>query len=148
MIKISLKLLSKGFVNLTQFYDDRQALSNNQQAIGVLAEEIACEYLVRQGLRCLTRNYLSRMGEIDLIMQDQNQVVFVEVRFRKASYYGSPLETITRSKQKKLVKTALSFLQQRKWLHKISSRFDVIAIQQIKGKMQIEWIKNAFYGDY
>ncbi len=116
----------------------------NRQQIGKDAEHYACEYLQTKGLGLIIRNYHCYHGEIDLIMQDKDDIVFVEVRSRSRSDYGSALESINKSKQKKLIKTAIHFLQCKKWLHRVNSRFDVIAIQLNNGSRQLDWIKNAF----
>lgn len=118
-----------------------------QQDIGRCAEREACDYLQAQGLRLVEQNYTCYHGEIDLIMQDQEDIVFVEVRRRGRVDYGNAIESITKTKMNKLIKTAKHFLQAKKWLDKVSSRFDVIAIHPIQGKMQLEWIKNAFWVD-
>jgi putative endonuclease len=69
--------------------------------------------------------------------------VFVEVRSRSHTLYGSPLESVTRTKQRKILKTATYFLKQRNWLTKFDCRFDVIGISQ----QNFEWIKHAFTAD-
>ena len=66
---------------------------------GAEAEDLACAWLQARGLRLLERNYRSRRGEIDLIMQDGEQLVFVEVRYRASNRYGSAAESITSAKQ-------------------------------------------------
>jgi putative endonuclease len=83
------------------------------------------------------------MGEIDLIMQDLNTLVFVEVRYRKSTVYGSPLETITQSKQNKIRLTAESYLSKHK-LNNIDCRFDIVGLSGNIASPAIEWIKNAF----
>jgi putative endonuclease len=111
------------------------------------AELACCRYLQQQGLKLLDRNYHGRRGELDLIMQDSNTVVFVEVRYRKNNAFGGALESITSSKQEKLRLTAEQYLQQETDL--TQGRFDVVAMT---GKIQnngscnysFEWIKNAF----
>jgi putative endonuclease len=118
----------------------------NKQQIGQAAERQACTFLQEKGLRLLIKNYSCPYGEIDLIMQDQDDIVFVEVRSRKRTDYGNALESVNNNKRKKLIKTATHFLQMKQWLHKINSRFDIIAIHPIAGKMQLEWVKNAFQG--
>lgn len=111
---------------------------------GKQAERQACEYLQANGLYLLQKNYYCYHGEIDLIMQDQDDIVFIEVRSRGRIDYGNALESITKTKINKLIKTASHFLQKRKWLDKVNSRFDVIVIHPLEAKMQLEWIKNAF----
>src|SRR5580700_1818748 len=118
--------------------------SYNTQQLGELAEQKASIYLQAQGFRLLEQNYHCRYGEIDLIMRDQDDIVFIEVRSRSRSDYGNAAETVNHNKQKKLIKAATLFLQKKEWLYKVNSRFDVVAIQLVAGKWQLEWIKNAF----
>jgi putative endonuclease len=115
--------------------------------IGQDAELEACAYLQKMGFILIEQNYSCKQGEIDLIMQDQDHIVFVEVRVRHNDELGNALESITRSKINKLIRAATHFLQSEKCLYKVTSRFDVIAIQPVKGVMQLEWIKNAFTVD-
>ena len=113
----------------------------NTQTLGAIAETEACVFLEKQGLRLIQKNYRSPCGEIDLIMQDKTAIVFVEVRLRSAKTYGSATESVNLSKQRKLIKTALLFLQKKCWLNKVNARFDIIGIDTSK---KIEWIQNAF----
>lgn len=122
------------------------ALPNKQQ-LGKCAEKDACRFLEAKGFQLLLENYRCRFGEIDLIMKDQEDIVFVEVRSRSSIEYGTALESITRSKMNKLIKTATYFLQTKNWLYKVVSRFDVVTIDFIEGKMQLNWIKNAFWAE-
>ncbi len=112
---------------------------------GQRAESQASEFLQVKGFRLLEKNYHSRYGEIDLIMQDKDDIVFVEVRARSSVEFGNALESITRSKMQKLVITAKHFLQMKKWLYTVNSRFDVVVIHPVDNKLQLEWIKNAFW---
>lgn len=116
----------------------------NKKQIGKAAELDAYQFLKDQGLHMLAQNYQCYHGEIDLIMQDRDDIVFVEVRKRSRIDYGNAFETVGTSKRKKLIKAAIHFLQKKNWLYKVNSRFDIIAIHPITGIMQIEWIKNAF----
>src|SRR5580692_493333 len=93
---------------------------------GDLAEQKACEFLQARGLKLIMKNYRCIFGEIDLIMRDDHDIVFIEVRSRTNTDYGSPIESITKSKQKKIMGTSIHFLQQRNWLNKVNSRFDVV----------------------
>jgi len=111
---------------------------------GLWAEKAARTFLEARGLRLIAHNFSTKMGEIDLIMQDHDEtLVFVEVRSRTRSDYGNALESINETKINKLKRTATLFLQQKGWLFNKNSRFDVIAID-IDQHMQIEWVKNAF----
>jgi putative endonuclease len=116
----------------------------NRKEIGQLAEEAACRFLQAKGFQLLEKNFTCYNGEIDLIMQDQDDVVFVEVRLRHRDDFGSALESITQSKMTKLIKAATLFLQKKKWLYKRNSRFDVALVHSLKENGQIDWIKNAF----
>ena len=110
---------------------------------GEQAEQIACDYLQQQSLSFISKNYHCRRGEIDLIMQEGDSLVFIEVRYRKSAQFGSALESITVQKQKKIIITAQYYLSQH--THSVSSyRFDVVAITSDKKHANIEWVKDAF----
>lgn len=110
---------------------------------GELAEQRACDYLQAQGLELITKNFRTVAGEIDLIMCDDKEIVFVEVRSRAHEEYGSAIESININKQRKILKTAFYFLQQRNGFHKANCRFDVIGVSHD----DIEWIQDAFTAD-
>lgn len=108
---------------------------------GQNAETQVHEYLLRQGLKPIDRNVSSPRGEIDLIMEDAGTIVFIEVRLRNRIDFGSGAESVTRSKQEKLIATAAYYLQQNRRLAKRPARFDVVSVN---GQMKFDWIKNAF----
>jgi putative endonuclease len=108
-------------------------------SIGNKYEKLALRHLQRQGLKLIQTNFRSKLGEIDLIMQDDNQIVFVEVRYRSQLHYGNSLETVNLNKQQKIIRTALFYLNERTEMQ--SCRFDVIAFSP---NQQVKWIKNAF----
>ena len=114
---------------------------------GMQQEAIAQAYLEQQGLTLLRKNFSSRFGEIDLIMLDGNTLCFVEVRYRKAATHGGAAASITRGKQKKLVKTALYFLLQECQYQNAPLRFDTVLLQQASGNSDINWIRGAFYAE-
>ena len=116
---------------------------NSKLTIGQQAEQWASEYLQQQGLQLVTTNYHCRRGEIDLIMHDHDTLVFVEVRYRKTSTFGSALESVDHRKQKKLIVTAEHYLQKNtaSFSH---YRFDVIAISPEQSHPNITWVKDAF----
>jgi len=111
------------------------------------AESLACEYLQQRGLNLLNRNYRAPHGELDLIMQDHDHMVFVEVRFRRNHRYGSGADSVHAAKQDKLIKTALYYLQQHPKLAKRPVRFDVVSISAMDGQPKIDWIKDAFQAE-
>jgi len=127
---------------MTPFWQSRKSTTIGQQA-----EQQALNFLQQQGLKLVARNYRCRQGEIDLIMNDQQTLVFVEVRYRKTQHYGSSAESVTTTKQKKIIHTAEHYL-----LHKVATqtpacRFDVVAIYpsgETQNSLQFDWIKHAF----
>lgn len=117
---------------------------NKHLALGVKSEQQACEYLLKKSLTLIEKNYSARYGEIDLVMQDGEVLVFVEVRSRHKNNYTNALESITPSKQKKLRFTAEHYLNKHYRNHPPMCRFDVIAIDLTPIGFNIEWIKDAF----
>jgi putative endonuclease len=112
---------------------------------GANAEQQACEYLIKQGLQLITRNYDCKLGEIDLIMQDNQHLVFVEVRCRADVRFGTTLESVHQNKQRKIIRTALFYLQQQKLMDKVYCRFDVVGIEEDN---KLTWVKDAFQVNY
>jgi putative endonuclease len=109
------------------------------------SEDIAAEFLQRQGLVRLVTNYRNRTGEIDLIMIDDQTLVFVEVKQRRDSRFGLPEESVGMAKQAKLRRTAASYLQRHDRLQSWSCRFDVVAITGSPQAPVCRWIQNAFH---
>ncbi len=109
---------------------------------GNKAEQDACAYLQKNGLILLEKNFLTRAGEVDLIMQDDSMLVFIEVRYRKNTDFGGAAASVTLSKQRRIIKAALAY--QQKYAPQSSMRFDVIAIEG--DNESIDWIKSAFDG--
>lgn len=111
--------------------------------IGRRGEDAALRWLTEQGLHLRERNFRCRRGEIDLVMQDGGIIVFVEVRYRRCSRFGSPAETIDRRKQSRLRIAAQYYLQLHPDAGRAPTRIDVIALRPGTRGMEIEWIKNA-----
>ena len=106
---------------------------------GLVAEQLAATFLLNHGLKLVMQNYHCKFGEIDLIMKDGKTLVFVEVRLRTNSQFGSAAASITPQKQQKLLRTAQHYLQQH---GDCACRIDAILMD--KANMQhIEWIHNA-----
>ena len=122
-------------------------LKNNQ---GAAAESQALKFLKRQGLRLIERNYACRAGELDLIMLHQSTLVFIEVRSRSTSGYGSAAETINLTKQNKIRKTAAHFLQSFPDHRHRLCRYDAILLNisncnnDESNTNPIEWLQGAF----
>lgn len=116
--------------------------------VGQKFEEMALNFLTEKGLRFVTKNFNCKTGEIDLIMLDNQAVIFVEVRYRKNINFMSAAETINFFKQQKLIRTAEFFLAYHLRKYNLTnfrdSRFDVVTIEGISPNLKISWIKNAF----
>jgi putative endonuclease len=113
------------------------------RAAGADAEERARRYLERQGLVMVERNFHSRRGEIDLVMRDGDTLVFVEVRFRRNSRFGTAAESVTPAKQRRIIDAARYFLNCRRQWNDCICRFDVLAISG-QTPQDMAWIKDAF----
>ena len=111
---------------------------------GQWAERLAEGHLIKHGLELVQRNYSCQRGEIDLIMQEQNTIVFVEVRYRKNDQYGGGIESIDFRKQQKLQTTAVHYLQTNDPYQDHPCRFDAVIISGQPSHPTINWIKNAF----
>ncbi|MCL4367264.1 YraN family protein [Patescibacteria group bacterium] len=110
--------------------------------VGNFGEELACAYLKKLGWKIIARNYRIRGGEIDIIAQDKNQLVFVEVKFRTTHRFGLPIESITAQKINTLTKTIQFYLAEKNQQH-VEYRLDCVSIDLTdKIKPEIELIKN------
>lgn len=116
---------------------------NTRQAKGAAAEQMAADYLVRQGLSVIERNFRVKGGEIDLICRDGQSTVFVEVRLRSRGDFGGAAASITATKQARLILAA------RHWLLRHGERpcrFDCMLFDGPE-PYKIEWLRNAFSAD-
>lgn len=120
--------------------------SAGKAATGKAAETLAEQFLQRQGLRSLCKNYRCRIGEIDLIMMHDDTLVFVEVRLRTNPNFSSAAESVNGRKQQKIMRTAQLYLQQHQLSERVGCRFDVIALTRADPMATPEWIQNAFGG--
>lgn len=117
-------------------------MNNQADKLGQQGEDLALHFLEHKGLTLIQRNYRSRFGEIDLVMQDNEYTVFVEVRFRSSNDFGGALSSVDRRKQSKLIKCAQQYITNEP-SHR-DFRFDVIAISPTSSEHEIQWITNAF----
>jgi putative endonuclease len=118
------------------------------QTRGKDAETLACRHLQSHGLRLLERNYHSRRGEIDLVMQDKDSLVFVEVRYRRQDRFGSGAESVDRHKQSRIIACALHYIQKHPETARQPCRFDVVSMNGGDRKHTLEWIRNAFTANW
>lgn len=114
--------------------------AQTKRALGQYYERLAEAFLVDQGAQIIDRNTTYKGGELDLIVWLEAHLVFVEVRYRHEADHGHPLETITPTKQQRLLKAARIFLQKHPQLHAHPMRFDIVFFL---GNEQPQWLKNA-----
>ncbi|MCX2523760.1 YraN family protein [Larsenimonas rhizosphaerae] len=115
--------------------------ASNTRARGGRMETLAARWLQARGLQLVARNLTFPGGELDLIMREDDTLVFVEVRYRKSSAHGSALESITPAKQQRLIRAATRYLQK---FPQPASRFDVVALDGDEAAPDIQWIRHAF----
>lgn len=110
---------------------------------GNLGEKIACAYLEKNGYHIKERNYISAFGEIDIIAQKGGFIVFAEVKLRKKNSRVSGFESVSFSKQRKIIQTSALYLQEISL--DLQPRYDVISITSHRdGEFSVEHIENAF----
>lgn len=114
----------------------------NTQRAGARAERLARDYLCERGLQLLRSNYRCRWGEIDLIMRDDDCIVFVEVRLRRHTGFGGAAGSIAPHKQARIGNTALDYLGCVEQSISLPCRFDVVAIDS--EEHNIRWLRDAF----
>ena len=113
----------------------------NPREIGTVYENKAVLFLEEKGYQILERNFYSKHGEIDIIAQDEEYLVFLEVKYRKNAYEGAALEAVNLAKRRRLIQAARYYLYKKYYLNmEIPCRFDVIAFE---GE-EIVHIINAF----
>ena len=118
-----------------------KADAENSSDRGLYFETLALEFLQLKGLKLHSRNVSCRFGEIDLILQQAGNWVFVEVKYRASSAFGGALAAVTVAKQQKLLRSSRWYLQQYR-LHDHACRLDVLAIEG-QPPYRYQWIKNA-----
>lgn len=112
---------------------------------GLYFENVALRWLKAKGLKMLAKNYQSRAGEIDLIMQEKDTICFIEVKYRNSQAFGGAAHSIPPSKQRKIIHTALSFISHQPRYQDQQMRFDALLIEPgSTTDYQVDWIKDAF----
>jgi len=124
----------------------RSATSSNvRQRRGAAAEELAVGYLTARGIIVLARNIRCRGGEIDILCLDGRLLAVIEVRQRARCQFGGALASVTRAKQRKILRAARYVLQTSPALRRRLMRFDVIGVEGLpEDEHEISWIKDAF----
>ena len=103
-------------------------------------EKVAIKFLKKKKYKILEKNYVSPIGEIDIIAKENSCIVFIEVKYRASDIYGLPREAVNASKQRKIRQTAISYLKFNNLYEKVDVRFDVVDILDD----QITYIEGAF----
>lgn len=119
-------------------------MSEERLSLGRLGEEMACKYLKKAGYKILELNYRGHLGEIDLVAEDGEYLVFVEVKTRSGLAYGHPFESINSRKQHQLIRAAREYLAKHGAEERFC-RFDAVSVLQRDGQEpRVELLKNAF----
>ena len=108
--------------------------------LGKTGEEIGTQYLINNGYKLIIRNFRCRQGEVDIIAKDKDEIVFIEVKTRRNTNYGYPIDAVDKRKQKHILNASKYYVYKNK-LEKRKIRFDVIEIYK-KDKFYINHIKN------
>ena len=110
---------------------------------GKQGEDLAAAHLTDNGYRILQRNYRSVFGEIDIVAEEGDTLVFVEVKSRRSEAYGDPQLAVCPEKQRKSARGAMSYLSEKGW-NRRPARFDIVAVKLRPSGNLIELIRNAF----
>ncbi len=119
------------------------AVTQNRN-IGNIGENLICEYLIGNGYIIIKRNYTKLCGEIDIIATKGDIIAFVEVKTRKSDSLVSPLEAVTKSKQRKIINTAEIFLTEYAEYQNFQPSFDVGTVTNDNGKFTVDYYENTF----
>lgn len=115
----------------------------DSHSLGIKGEDLGVRHLVDKGYTILHRNWKSGKKEVDIVAENDEFIVFAEVKTRTGNYLSSPGETVSREKQRLLLLAAESYLR----IYNINkeSRFDIITIISKGQNYTIEHLENAFY---
>jgi putative endonuclease len=117
----------------------------DKTAIGKTGETLGRRYLQKKGFNIVDHNFRLRSGEIDLIARKNRAFRFIEVKFRRTNDYGLPQESVVKKKQKRIRRTALSWLRRRRLPMDSEIHFDVLAISKNNfGEIKYDYIEDAF----
>jgi putative endonuclease len=114
-----------------------------KKELGKKGEELALRFLKKKGYRLIEKNYVCKLGEMDIIAREKDTLVFIEVKTRTSTFFGPPQLAVTSSKQRHLSKVALYYLKEKR-LEDVKARFDVVAILLRPKGEEIELIRDAF----
>lgn len=109
---------------------------------GLIGENIACEYIIQDGMEIIERNFRCKMGEIDIIAKDKDELVFIEVKTRGQKKYGTPSEAVGKTKKKHIYRVAEYYLMINH-IENVFCRLDVIEIYMEGELCKVNHLKNA-----
>ena len=118
-------------------------MTRARRQTGLFGEERAAQALTEAGYRVLARNYRCRYGEIDLVAEEGETIIFVEVKARRSTAYGDPALAITRQKQRRIARAAQHYLAVMRMPDR-RARFDVVTLVRESGGWRIRIIRDAF----
>ena len=119
-------------------------MPKSRKAFGDWGEDIAEQYLEKKGFAILRRNFRAERGEIDIIAQKKDCIVFVEVKTGNSDKFGPPEERISMSKRRQLYKIANAYIQDNP-MPDVDYRFDAVIVDGTQHKHEIRHYENAFY---
>ncbi len=105
------------------------------------AEDYVASHVAMMGWEILERNYHSRFGEIDIIASDRGEVVFIEVKARRGTAFGTPIESVTEAKLEKITMTVHEYLASKGWEER-PWRVDVFAVTEKNGTLVLDHLPN------
>ncbi len=111
--------------------------------LGHLGENIAANYLQKKGYKIIAKNYRFRRNEIDLIAEFENKLIAVEVKTRQSTFMAGPEETVTKTKQRRIIECINAFIDENEI--DLEIQFDIVSVLIAKNEQNIRHISDAFY---
>lgn len=115
----------------------------NNIELGLLGEQLACDYLGKKDFQIIDRNYRFKKNEVDIIAKKDNQLIIIEVKTRQTSEIGEPWQAVTRNKQKQIIQVANQYVQSNNI--ELNTRFDIISIVHNSYRTELKHLEEAFY---
>ncbi|HEX9974511.1 MAG TPA: YraN family protein [bacterium] len=123
---------------------DNQNSKDKQPSVGKLGEDLAANFLEEKGFNIIERNYRFGHGEIDIIAEKEEMLIFIEVKTKKFGDFGDPINWVSRGKQKQIGRIARGYLYEKNITDR-DCRFDVVLVTWEDGLWKIDHLENAFW---
>ena len=123
---------------------DDLSSKNKQPSVGKIGEDLAAKFLEEKGYNIIERNYRFGHGELDIIAEKNNMLIFIEVKTKKHGDFGDPINWIKRGKQLQMGRIARGYLYERNITDR-DCRFDVVLVTWQDGLWKIDHLENAFW---